>query len=472
MWDFIHSVLSSFRSCFTRSAAFDWFYTVVIGFMIRSDKLGVTSVIRDLNLRHDCYEKIMHFFHARSWHLPDLHRKWYDIVKEQKIAWQHNGRLVFVIDGTKQSKEGHYMPGVKKMANDSDTQSKPQTMHGHMAGMLSILIGSAEKMAALPLKMNIQDGVKEMSKWEGSEVSGESHLVQMFRITSEAVRHFEQDAIVLADRLFLTRTALKAIKEHNESCIHKLHMVTKCKTNVVAYEKPIQTGGRGRPRKKGKARHLNDLFYLKHRFEKKKMNLYGKEKDVSFFAINLLWGYGGELYEIRFVLVAYDKVTSILATTDLTMSAEEVIGLYAKRFRIEHLFRSLKQFYGGFSYHFWTKAMPRLNRYKKKSDPDPLTRVTSPSERERIISALRATEMYLFLGNVAIGITMMVSIKYEFDPNQLRYQRTPAKDKPSEENVMHYLRKRLFTHLAAGDPKTINQSIIRNQYSPEEVIRA
>ena len=101
------------------------------------------------------------------------------------------------------------MPGVKKMANDSDTQSKPQIMHGHMAGMLSILIGTAEKMAALPLRMNIQDGVKEMSKWEGSEVSGESHLVQMFRMTSEAVRHFGQDAIILADRLFLTRTALE-----------------------------------------------------------------------------------------------------------------------------------------------------------------------------------------------------------------------------------------------------------------------
>ena len=45
------------------------------------------------------------------------------------------------------------------MANDSDTQSKPQTMHGHMGGMLSLLIGTEEKMAALPLKMTIRQEI-------------------------------------------------------------------------------------------------------------------------------------------------------------------------------------------------------------------------------------------------------------------------------------------------------------------------
>lgn len=465
MWNFIHSVLSSFRACFSRTAAYNWFYTIVVGLMIRSDKLGLTSVIRDLNLAHSCYERIIHFFHSTAWNLKDLHQHWYDVVKEKNVAHQHKGKLVFVIDGTKQSKEGRRMPGVKKMANDSDTQSKPQIMHGHMAGMLSILIGTAEKIAALPLKMNIQDGVKEMCKWAGSGVSGESHLVQMFRMTSEAVNHFKQDAIVLADRLFLTMTALKELKQHNNTSEYKLHMVTKCKTNVVAYEKPGKTGGRGRPRTKGKAHHLNEIFRLRKWFRRKTMVLYGKEKEVFYYAVNLLWGHG-ELFELRFVLVAYDNVTSILATTDLTMPAEEVIELYAKRFRIEHLFRSLKQYYGGFSYHFWTGAMPRLNRYKKKTDPDPLSTVTDTRQRERIISALRATEMYLFLCNVAIGLTMIVSIRFDFDPLQLRYQRTPAKKKPSEENVQLYLRKELLGFLLSGRSECINHTIINNQYCP------
>ena len=37
-----------------------------IGFMLRSDKLGVTSVIRDLALSPDCYLSMIHFFRASS----------------------------------------------------------------------------------------------------------------------------------------------------------------------------------------------------------------------------------------------------------------------------------------------------------------------------------------------------------------------------------------------------------------------
>ena len=467
MWEFMFSLIASFRHCFSRAASFHWFSTILIGIMVRSDRLGLTSVIRDLNLKGECYEKMMHFFRSDSWNLKTLHDHWHDIVRKMSIAFLHKDRLVFVIDGTKQSKEGHYMPGVKKMANDSDTQSKPQTMHGHMAGMLSLLIGSEEKISALPLKMTIQDGVKEMSGWEGSNVPQESHLVQMFRMTSEAVNHFKQSSIVLADRLFLTMTALAEIKKHNDLSEYRLDMVTKCKSNVVAYTKPVARKGRGRPRKKGRAFHLNRFFNQKDRFKKTTMKMYGIEKEVYYHACNLLWGHG-TFYELRFVLVAYDNVTSILASTDLTMSAEEIISLYEKRFRIEHLFRSLKQYYGGFSYHFWTKAMPRLNRYKKKTDPDPLSQVTDPKERKRIIETLRATEMYLFIANIAIGITMIISIRYDIDPTEFRYQRTPVKKKPSEDNIQCYLRKWLFCNLTTEAGKSINSAIISNQHCPNQ----
>lgn len=223
----------------------------------------------------------------------------------------------------------------------------------------------------------------------------------------------------------------------------------------------------GRPRKKGRAFRLNHYFKYRDRFRKTTMKLYGVEKEVSYLACNLLWG-NKTYYELRFVLVAYDNVTSILATTDLSMSAEEVISLYEHRFRIEHLFRSLKQIYGGFSYHFWTKAMPRLNRFRKKTDPDPLTLVTDPNERKRIISTLRATQMYLFIANVAIGITMMVSIMYDFDNVQLRYQRTQTGKKPSEDNIHSYLRKWIFWNLSSEAGKSINRAIISNQNTPDQ----
>lgn len=56
MLNFIENVLCYFESCFSRKAAFHWFVTITIGLMLRSDRLGVTSVIRDLALSPGYYD--------------------------------------------------------------------------------------------------------------------------------------------------------------------------------------------------------------------------------------------------------------------------------------------------------------------------------------------------------------------------------------------------------------------------------
>ncbi len=64
MLNFIDKILCQFESCFSRKASFRWFVTITIGFMLRSDKLGATSVIRDLALSPDCYPSLIHFFRS------------------------------------------------------------------------------------------------------------------------------------------------------------------------------------------------------------------------------------------------------------------------------------------------------------------------------------------------------------------------------------------------------------------------
>lgn len=62
MLNFIENVLYHFESCFSRKAAFRWFVTITIGLMLRSDKFGVTAIIRNLSLSPGCYDSILHFF--------------------------------------------------------------------------------------------------------------------------------------------------------------------------------------------------------------------------------------------------------------------------------------------------------------------------------------------------------------------------------------------------------------------------
>lgn len=447
MWDFINNVLLSFRKCFSRTASFNWFCIVVTAFIVRFDKLGVTSFIRSLSMDGSFYECLLHFFRSSSWDLSSLRKCWYDITADMAVLYHLNNRQVFVCDGVKCSKEGRYMPGVKKHAQESQTQSKPDMIHGHLWGNLSVLIGTDMKLACLPLSTRIHDGLQAMASWEGADVSAESHIVQMMRNACEAVLSFRHDVYLLADRYFLTTTALGILNAFNAISEYRIDLITKAKKNVTAYEEPVNIKRRGRPRLKGESVKLSGLFESrKHLFIKSEVLMYGKMSEVSYYCIDLLWGKG--LYQkLRFVLVMYGDIPGILASTDLNLSPEDIIAAYAKRFRCEHLYRSLKQVLHAFDYHFWTKSLPKLNHFRKKSDPDLLESITAVKERRKIINAFRATEMYMFASNVAIGLIMMISIQFDIDVSLLRYQRTPAKAKPSEENMVTLLRNDLFIGL-------------------------
>ncbi len=75
MLNFIDKALCQFESCFSHKASFRWFVAITIGFILHSDKLGVTSVIRDLALSPDCYLSMIHFFRASSWSLETIRRR-------------------------------------------------------------------------------------------------------------------------------------------------------------------------------------------------------------------------------------------------------------------------------------------------------------------------------------------------------------------------------------------------------------
>ena len=460
VWNFIDNILARFRKCFSREAAFSWFLIVVAAFIVRTDKLGVTSFIRSLSLSGSKYECLIHFFRSSAWNLNSLRICWYGIVLNTAPLYLLDERPVLVCDGVKCSKEGRYMVGVKKHAQESQTQSKPEMIHGHLWGNVSVLIGDLEKLACLPLSTRIHDGIQVMADWSGTDVSSDSHVVQIMKNACEAASVFGRNVYLLADRYFLSVPALQALNAFFEKTDIRVDLITKAKKNITAYEVPAKETGkrRGRRRVKGKKVKLQSYFKTRSRqFRKAKVFMYGEYRDVKYYKIDLLWGQ--KYYQkLRFVLVKYidkkdnSEICGILATTDLSLDPLKIIGAYSRRFRCEHLYRELKQVLSAFNYHFWTKSMPKLNHFRKKSDPDPMKSVTDEDARTKIINALRATEMYMFASNVAMGLIMIISIKFDFDPSQLRYQRTPAKKKPSEANVSLCLRKQLFQVLVNRDP--------------------
>ena len=257
MLKFISEILLSFYSCFTRSAAFDWFVVIIVGFMVRSDSLGITSIIRDLALNPNLYPCLDHFFRASSWQWDSVFYTWVKTAASKAPLWKVAGRTVLIGDGTKRAADGKYMPCVKKMVQESESASKPAFIHGHFFGAVGVLIGNAAKSFCLPLSIQIHDGDRAVSEWAGDE--SVSHVVQMLRDGFRAAVHFGQSLFVL-DRYFLTIPLLNEWKRESEKHPGLLHIVTRAKKNCTAYEKPGEYQGRGRRPIHGGAVHIQELF--------------------------------------------------------------------------------------------------------------------------------------------------------------------------------------------------------------------
>ncbi|WP_340019619.1 transposase [Paenibacillus sp. FSL H3-0457] len=293
MLKYMNQLLLPFRSCFSHKATFDWFVVIIVGFMLRSDALGVTSVIRDLNLNSRCYETLIHFFRSSGWSTSMLRQKWLQVVRRHAPLLVIQNRVVLVGDGMKQAKEGRRMPGVKKLHQESENVSKGDYIFGHLFGAIGILVGDSRKWFCLPLFMNLQDGLQTILGWKkfASEVETPSHVVQMIEQGFEAAKGFGQ-ALLLLDRYFLSVPALERLNACHLASETRMNLVTKAKSNVVAYEHPpAKKPGRGRPPKKGQPIKLKALFTTRAAdFQTTTLSLYGKEETVQFLCLDLLWG--------------------------------------------------------------------------------------------------------------------------------------------------------------------------------------
>lgn len=416
--------------------------------MLRSDHLGVTSIVRDLSLPSCSYETLIHFFHSTAWSLDEIRSTWCRVVRRMAPLYTlEDGRIVFIGDGVKQPKEARKMPGVKKLHQESENSSKPEYIFGHLLGAIGVLVGTPLKWFCLPLSIILHDGVKTIFGWNHPEERQESSVVQMIIQAFAAVKSFGSSAaILLLDRYYLSIPALKRWKEEH-STDQSIHIVTKAKSNAVAYEKPEKKKGRGRPPKKGATVKLKKLFETRaSEFTAATVTMYGKEERLEYLCTDLLWGKG--LYmKLRFVLVRWDGCLSILASTDLNLAATDIIELYAKRVKIECTFREMKQVFGAFCYRFWSKYMPKLNRFLKKGDPDPIEQVTDKEERAKVQQKVRAIEMFVMCCCIAMGLVQLIAIRFS-GKIKFRYLRTPSKKIASEETVMVYLRRSIFRLLS------------------------
>src|ERR1035437_1984374 len=112
-----------------------------------------------LGLEPACYDRLLDFFHSPAQVLDKLSRAWCALVfRLGPVILRVNLKPVLVGDGIKVAKAGRKMPGVKKLHQESDSNTKPEYIFGPSCQAVAVLTRALSSVFALPLACRIHEG--------------------------------------------------------------------------------------------------------------------------------------------------------------------------------------------------------------------------------------------------------------------------------------------------------------------------
>lgn len=465
-------LLMALSDSFARKATFHWFVVAVVGLLVRLDQHGVSSSIRWLRIRPDAYESFLAFFRSKGLKLRELLQDWQTLVVARSARRTSAGVLVLLGDGIKVAKEAERMPGVKKLHQESDNSGKAPWIVGHHFGVVGMLLGSGEKSFCVPVAGELHEGAPALRRLQGKEVPTVAGVEKttvvtlMGHLVKTVVANLGEPCLAVLDAYFSVGDTFQIAKTaRGADGQRRLHILTRAKGNVVAYEDaPTQHSGRGRPRTHGRKVALRKLFTTQSEaFEPVTVTAYNEVKTVYVRYLDLLWKPIHE--KLRFVLVRDKTETFILMCSDLALSPQEIVELYANRFKIEVTFKTLKHLIGGFAYHFWTGAW-RDEEGRSLS----LEQVKDMPERaQRLIAdAMNAIEAFVNIALIATGILQLLAIDCtdEVRKRHSWWLRTYSSEVPSEEMVKTVLQHEFYHHFRDFKHTAIYRIIRRKAVQP------
>jgi hypothetical protein len=396
LWIAWWNIVRDLRPAFARTRTFLWFTMALAAMCTRGDLRGVTSLVRALGLKQQCYDRLLDFFHSPAVSIDRLTKCWTALVL--RVLSPHlfmvNGRIVLLADGIKAPKTGRKMPAVKKLHQESQNNTKPEFIFGHSCQAIAVVVRAATSFCAVPLACRIHEGAVFSNRDQRSLLD---KLILLLTDLGITIPYY-----LVADAYYASAAIIHPLLKSGQ------HLITAVRSSAVAYEpaEPAVTPRRGRRRIYGRKHRLKELFTDQQAFLAAPSPVYGERNVMlQFRAIDLYWRPVGRL--VRFVLVIHPgRGRKIFLCTDLTLTPLQIIHIYGIRFKIEVSFKQAIYTVGTYSYHFWMSAMtPRLRR----SGNQYLHR-QSDVYRAKVRRKLAAYHCHIQLGIIAQGLLQTLAV--------------------------------------------------------------
>ena len=370
LWMHWWNAIWRLRPAFSRLQTFLWFAITPwqASPCAYTDMLGVTSIVRALNLDTRCYNALIDCFHNSAVKLDRLTALWTQVVLRLfPRPLRANSRCILVGDGIKIPKCGRKMPAVKLLHQQSEANTKREYITGHSLQAVSLLVQAASSFFAVPLAVRIHEGLV----WSNRD--RRTLLDKMLALLGIAA--VEQPFYFVADAYYAAHKIVAGLLQQNNHLLTRMEVQRRRLYRLPA----ARAAQAGRPRVYGRKIKLQlPRGQASSDFQPAPSPVYhhGENKVIIQYRVrDLLWRPAGRL--VRFVAVIHPtRGACLLMCTDTSLDAIDIIRLYGLRFKIVHTFKQAVRQIGSFTYHFWMSNMkPRRRSSGNPASPSFLARV-------------------------------------------------------------------------------------------------
>jgi len=328
------SCLAVFEPCF-KAPSYRRFLTLMPGWLVCIGKRTVTGVMRAAGVAERDASGFQRFFSRGAWS-PDCVGRVVLQMALQLLAPQ--ARVELTLDDTLARHTGKRIASAG-MHRDPllSTGAKPFFHFGHNWVVLAVVVALPwGKSMSLPFFVRLYRTVKSA---QAAKVEHLKRTVLATHMLAELVKYETKRRFLLyADNAYVNRSIVRELPENVE-------LIGRGRMDAALYAPPPPYPGMGRPRVRGERLDSPEQRARKRRWTKLDVVVYGKAATVQVQVFDALWYIVGGSRQLRFVLVrdwpghAKDDV---LVSTELSMSAREIIEGYCKRWSLEETFGWVK----------------------------------------------------------------------------------------------------------------------------------
>lgn len=339
-----------FRQHFS-SSSYVYFKSYIWAMLILESRKTVTNMANACFFLDKHIASVERFLSDNKWDMNQVTKTLIHILlKALTDKLYIYGALLLSIDTTFNAKASKKMTGVQKWKDHSGNPDRGEYIIGHQWAIAGFISRFTDRFLCWPVITRIISGKKNPSVYVATPegLRPETFWDAVIAVVRQTKDFLDGIAFRVVVDAFFANTAFI-----NPLLALGVHVITRWRKDGVGWDDPKPYSGRGRPRKHGTEYKLADLLKT---FTPQLITVYTYGKLARVAAVTRDMWLRDIPQKVRVVVLEGIYEPIILISTDLTLSAEEIIEIYSSRFSIELAIRDLKQHLGFGDYQCTTTS--------------------------------------------------------------------------------------------------------------------